>query len=62
MQGCNTLYIFEYFLPLVEVTPSTLRFLQYYKIILQRPRIIVEDYVRFEHGTCAPEVWRAIYQ
>ena len=62
MQGCNTLYFFEYFLPLVEVPPSTLRFLQYYKIILQRPRIIVEDDVRFEHGTCAPEVWRAKYQ
>ena len=32
--------------------------LQYYTMILQRPRIIVGD-VGFEPGTSAPEVWRA---
>ena len=45
-------------MPQVEVTPSTLRFLQYYTMILQHPRNIVED-ARFEPGTFAPEVWRA---
>ena len=46
------------FLPQEEVPPSTLRFLQYYTMILQRPRIIVR-YAGFEPGISAPEVWRA---
>ena len=48
------LYIFW---PQVEVPPSTLRSLQYYTMILQRPGIIVGD-AEFEPGTSAPEVWR----
>ena len=42
----------------MEVPPSTLRFLQYYTIILQRIRIIAVD-AGFEPGISAPEVWRA---
>ena len=42
----------------MEVPPSTLRFLQYYTIILQRIRIIAVD-AGFEPGTSVPEVWRA---
>ena len=42
----------------MEVPPSTLRFLQYYTMILQRIRIIVVD-AGVEPGASAPEVWRA---
>ena len=42
----------------MEVPPSTLRFLHYYTMILQRIRIIVGD-AGFEPGTSAPEIWRA---
>ena len=42
----------------MEVPPSTLRFLQYYTMILQRIRIMVVD-AGFEPGTSAQEVWRA---
>ena len=45
---------FDIYWPQVEVPPSTLRFLQYYTMILQRPRIIVGD-AGFEPGTSAPE-------
>ena len=40
-------------------SPLLPEILQYYKMILQHPRIIVGD-ARFEPGTSAPEVWRAI--
>ena len=50
--------IMWFFLPQVEVPPSTLRFLQYCSMILQRPRIIVGD-AGFEPGTSVLEVWRA---
>ena len=39
-------------------SPLYPEFLQYYTMILQRPRIIVGD-AGFEPGTSAPEVWRA---
>ena len=42
----------------MEAPPSTLRFLQYFTMILQRIRIIVVD-AGFEPGTSAPEVWCA---
>ena len=47
---------FDIYWPQVEVPPSTLRFLQYYTMILQRPRIIVGD-AEFEPGTSPSEVW-----
>ena len=53
------IFFFLYiFLPQVEVPPSTLNFLQYYTMILQRPRIIVGE-AGFEPGTSDSEVWRA---
>ena len=39
-------------------SPLYPEFLQYYTMILQRPRIIVGD-AGFEPGTSASEVWRA---
>ena len=41
-----------------EVPPSTLRLLQYYIMILQRPRTNVED-AGYEPEISASEVWRA---
>ena len=47
-----------FFWPHVEVSPLLPEILQFYTMILQRLRIIVED-VGFEPGTSVPEVWRA---
>ena len=44
------------FLPQVVVSQLCLEILQYYTMILQRPRIIVGD-AGFEPGTSAPEAW-----
>ena len=52
---CDTFSKWYFFWPYVEVPPSTLRFLQYCTMILQRLRIIVRD-AGFEPGTSAPEV------
>ena len=49
------LFFYFFFGTQVEVPPSTLRFVQYYTMILQRIRIIVVD-AGFEPGTSAPEV------
>ena len=52
--------LFCIFWPQVDVSPSTRRILQYYTMILQRPRIIVGD-AGFEPTTSAPEVcWATI--
>ena len=52
-------YLFVYFFGLRwRFPPSTLRFLLYHTVILQRPRIIVGD-AGFEPSISAPEVWRA---
>ena len=54
-------FIYIFFWPQVEVLfPFPEEILKYYTMILQRPRIIVED-AGFEPGTSAPEVWRATF-
>ena len=51
-------FFFVYFLASGGGSPLYPEFLQYYTMILQRPRIIVGD-AGFEPGTSASEVWRA---
>ena len=41
-----------------QLAPSSLTFLQFCSMILQRPRIIV-GYAGLEPGTSTPEFWRA---
>ena len=54
----RNLFLFLYCFASSGGSPLYPEFLQYYTMILQRPRIIVGD-ARFEPGTSAPEVWRA---
>ena len=54
----NKRFFCIFFWPQVEVSPLLPEILQFYTMILQRLRIIVED-AGFEPWTSAPEVWCA---
>ena len=54
----NKRFFCIFFWPQVEVSPLLPEILQFYTMILQRLRIIVED-AGFEPGSSVLEVWRA---